>query len=141
MLKKLLILVGFIFLTNCTTNENLANCIPTLPLNITTSLRNPELLNANVPGGVAHLTGGNKGILLMNINGTDFMAYDKLCPNGDCEQAMTFEKGIILKCPCDESEYGVGANIPGTPQTPGFPCNAIVYRVVKNGEAIRITNF
>ena len=78
------------------------------------------------------------GILLFNKNGTDFVAFDKLCPNNDCTSAMTF-KNRLLHCSCDESEYSV--DFGGAPQTEGFECPAIEYRVTKIGTTIRISNF
>ena len=141
MIKKTLLFISFLTILSCTSNQNLDNCIQTLPLNITRDLNNPQLINALVPGGSAELPGGTKGILLLNVNGSEFVAYDMLCPANDCNQPMTFERGIVLKCQCDNSEYGVGKGIGGAPQTNGFVCPAIEYRVVKNGTVLRITNF
>ncbi|NVJ88288.1 MAG: phosphoribosylaminoimidazole carboxylase [Flavobacteriaceae bacterium] len=114
------------------------NCIQSLPLNINTDLNNPQLINAQIPGGHANLNGGNKGILLFNKNGTEFAAFDKLCPVNDCNEPMIFENRL-LKCPCDNSTYSV--DFGGAPQTDGYNCPAIEYQVIKNGSAIRITNF
>ncbi|MFK8059870.1 MAG: phosphoribosylaminoimidazole carboxylase [Polaribacter sp.] len=141
MIKKTFFFIIVFSFLSCTTNENLGGCIQSLPLNITNDLNNPQLINALVPGGFAELSGGSKGILLLNVNGRDFVAYDKLCPANDCNQPMKFERGIVLKCQCDNSEYGVGKGIGGAPQTDGFFCPAIEYRVIKNGTVIRITNF
>ena len=141
MFKKLLLFITVLTFFNCSNNENLGNCIQSLPLNITADLNNPQLINALVPGGFAELSGGTKGVLLLNVNGSEFVAYDKLCPANDCNQPMTFERGIVLKCQCDNSEYGVGKGIGGAPQTNGFVCPAVEYRVIKNGTVLRITNF
>ena len=141
MIKKALLFIFFIASLSCSNNENLQNCIQSLPLNLKADLNNPELINALVPGGFAELRGGNKGILLLNVNGSEFVAYDKYCPASDCDQPMTFERGIVLKCLCDNSEYGVGKGIGGAPQTNGFICPAIEYRVIKTGTVLRITNF
>jgi hypothetical protein len=141
MIKKTLLFISFLIFVSCSINENLNNCIQTLPLSITTDLNNPQLINAQVPGGFVEISGGSKGILLMNVNGSEFVAYDRLCPTRDCNSPMTFENGFILKCLCDNSEYGVGKGIGGAPQTEGFFCPAIEYRVIKNGTVIRITNF
>lgn len=138
MLKKLTYFFVFITLINCSSNENLVNCIQSLPLNINTDLNNPQLINAQIPGGHANLNGGNKGILLFNKNGTEFAAFDKLCPVNDCNEPMIFENRL-LKCPCDNSTYSV--DFGGAPQTDGYNCPAIEYQVIKNGSAIRITNF
>lgn len=138
MLQKLSVLFLFIAFVSCSSNENLNNCIQSLPLNVSTDLNNPNLINAQVPGGHANLNGGNKGILLFNKNGSEFVAFDKRCPANDCNQAMTFESRV-LKCACDESTYSV--DFGGAPQTEGFQCPAIEYRVLRNGSSIRITNF
>ena len=141
MIKKTLLFFSFLTLLNCSNNEDLNNCLQSLPLNITTDLNNPQLINALVPGGFVELTGGSKGVLLMNVNGSDFIAYDKLCPADACSTPMTFDGSFTLKCKCDGSEYGVGKGIGGAPQTEGFICPAIEYRVLKKGTVIRITNF
>ncbi len=141
MIKKTLLFFSFLALFNCTDNQNINNCIQSLPLNITTDLNNPSNTAIQVPGGSVEIAGGSKGILLLNTNGTDFIAYDKLCPANDCSQPMTFERGIVLKCPCDNSEYGIGRGIGGAPQTEGFLCPAIEYRVIRRGSVLRITNF
>jgi Rieske Fe-S protein len=74
----------------------------------------------------------------LNKNGTEFVAFDKLCPANDCNQPMIFENRI-LKCPCDNSRYSV--DFGGAPQTDGFQCPAIEYRVVKNGSTLQISSF
>lgn len=139
MIKKIIIFCISILFFGCVDNTPLENCLQTLPLNISTDLNNPQLINAQTPGGFAELSGGSKGILLFNINGSDFVAYDKLCPNNDCSSPMTFENGLTLKCSCDDSEYSV--HFGGAPQTEGNLCPAREYRVTKNGTSIRISNF
>lgn len=138
MLKKIVFLLSIGLFINCTDTTNLGNCIQTLPLSMATDLNNPEMINAQTPGGFAHLSGGNKGILLFNKNGTEFVAFDKLCPNNDCNSAMVFNNRL-LQCTCDKSKYSV--DFGGAPQTDGFQCPAIEYRVTKNGSVIRISNF
>ena len=128
----------FSMFSNCNTNADLLNCIQTLPLNLGKDINNPELINAQVPGGHAEFPGGNRGILLFNKNGIDFVAYDRLCPANDCNEPMVFENRL-LKCPCDDSTYSV--DFGGAPQTEGFLCPAIEYRVVRVGSTLRITNF
>ncbi len=128
----------FSLFVNCSETGNLANCIRSFNVSVNTDLNNPGLINAQTPGGFAFLPGGNKGVLLFNKNGTDFVAFDRFCPQADCDAAMTFENRL-LKCTCDESTYSV--DFGGTPQTDGFQCPAIEYRVTKNGSTIRISNF
>lgn len=140
MIKKIIYFCCFLSVLSCSETELPANCIRVnLPLNLTTDLNNPQLINAQVPGGFADLNGGIKGVLLFNLNGRDFVAYDKICPQNDCDAPMTFEKGLVLKCSCDASEYSV--HFGGAPQTDGFECPAREYRVLQSGSVIRITNF
>lgn len=138
MIRKLTFIIGLCLFVNCSDTANLQNCIRTLPLNILRDLNNPELINVQTPGGFAEISGGNKGILLFNKNGTEFVAFDKLCPASDCNQPMIFENRI-LKCSCDNSRYSV--DFGGAPQTNGFECPAIEYRVVKNGSTLQISSF
>ena len=138
MYKKIIILICFIFFINCTDTSNLTNCIRSFNLSIAADLNNPGLINAQTPGGFAEIPGGNKGLILFNKNGRDFVAFDRLCPSNDCATPMSFENRL-LKCSCDESKYSV--DFGGAPQTEGFECPAIEYRVTKNGSTIRISNF
>jgi hypothetical protein len=139
MIKKALYFICILNFLSCEQNNLPANCLRQFPVNINTDLNNPQLNNVQTPGGFADLIGGSKGILLLNINGSQFVAFDKLCPQNDCDTPMTFENGLVLKCVCDASEYSV--NFGGAPQTEGFECPAIEYKVSKNGSAIRISNF
>ena len=139
MLKKTVLFFGLLCVLSCVENNLPANCLLQFPVSLTTDLNNPQLNNVQTPGGFADLTGGSKGIFLFNINGSDFVAFDKLCPQNDCNAPMTFEKGLVLKCSCDNSEYSV--HFGGAPQTDGFECPAREYKVTKNGSVIRIGNF
>ena len=138
MLKKSILFLCFGLLINCSSNENLANCIPSLPLNLTTDLNNPQLINVLTPGGHVELNGGSKGILLFNKNGSEFVAFDRMCPNNDCATAMRFENRLLI-CECDDSRYSV--DFGGAPQNNNNVCPAIEYQVTRNGSAIRISNF
>ena len=139
MIKKVFLFIWVFGFLSCGENNLPANCLRQFPVSLTTDLNNPQLINAQTPGGFANLNGGSKGILLFNINGNEFVAYDKLCPQSDCNTPMTFENGLVLKCSCDDSEYSV--HFGGAPQTDGFECPAREYKVSKNGSAIRISNF
>lgn len=138
MFKKIIFLIAFCLFINCSDTTNLTNCIRSFNVSVATDLNNPGLINAQIPGGFAILSGGNKGILLFNKNGSDFAAFDLLCPRNDCNTPMVFENRL-LRCTCDEGTYSV--DFGGAPQKEGFECPAIEYRVTKNGSAIRISNF
>ena len=88
MYKKILLLACLTLFASCSDTTNLTNCLRSPNLSITTDLNNPSLINAQTPGGFAELPGGEKGILLFNKNGTDFVAFDKLCPKNECTTPM-----------------------------------------------------
>ena len=136
-MKKYILLL-LVLTLNCVDNTPEGICLPNIAIGLTTDLNNPSNINLQTPGGSTILNGGSKGILLFNKNGNDFVAFDKFCPSNDCTSAMTFSNRL-LKCTCDESKYSV--DFGGAPQTEGFECPAIEYRVTKNGSTIRISNF
>ena len=138
MFKKIIVLTSFYLFLNCSDTTNLTNCIQTFNITLNADLNNPSLINVQTPGGFAELPGGSKGVLLFNKNGSDFVAFDRLCPSNDCDTPMVFENRL-LKCNCDESKYSV--DFGGAPQNEGFECPAIEYRVTRNGSTIRISNF
>ncbi len=138
MYKIIIFLACIILFINCSDTSNLTNCIRSTNISTTVDLNNPGLINAQTPGGFAEIPGGIKGIVLFNKNGTDFVAFDKLCPKNMCTSPMIFENRL-LKCTCHESTYTL--DFGGAPQTEGFECPAIEYNVLKRGSSIRITNF
>lgn len=138
MYQKIIVLLVFGLLINCSDTTNLTNCIRSFNISLNTDLNNPILINAQTPGGFGELPGGNKGVLLFNKNGTDFVAFDRLCPSNDCNTAMTYENRL-LRCICDDSSYSL--DFGGAPQTEGFECPAIEYKVTRNGSSIQISNF
>lgn len=143
MIKKILFLSAFLFFFNCAENNLPENCIRPATFSFVRSLANPDL-NRVLTVGSVEINGGYKGIVLINAGLDRFIAYDKICPNNDCDSPMIYD-GInrpnILKCSCDGSEYGIAVGIGGQPQTEGFACFAIEYNAVKIGNSIRISNF
>jgi nitrite reductase/ring-hydroxylating ferredoxin subunit len=58
-------------------------------------------LNLNYPGGSEYLTGGVSGIIVFNIDGWSFSAFDRACPHDwdDPESWLLVEPdGITIKC-------------------------------------------
>jgi Rieske Fe-S protein len=143
MIKKILISLLLMILICCTGENYPENCIRPASFSITKNATNPEFNQILTINGTAEILGGYKGILIINVGLNEYMAFDKICPNNDCNSPMTFDKTKlpVLKCECDGSEYGISKGIGGAPQTDGFFCFAIEYRVTKNGDAIRISNF
>lgn len=143
MIKKIILFILFLTNFSCVEDSLPENCIRPVSFTITKRLENPEF-NKILTVGSVEINGGYKGILLINAGLDRFLAYDKICPNNDCNAPMIYDKinrPNILKCSCDASEYGLGVGIGGQPQTEGFECPALEYNAVKIGSSIRISNF
>lgn len=101
----------------------------------------PQHLNLRIPGNWGYVSGGHQGIIVYNINGTQFKAFERLCPQenpSSCSQ-MIVENNIRMKCQCNNHEFNI---LNGSPLTSGVECFAKEYFVENlNGTVLRITNF
>ena len=141
MKKNLLFFLAIILLSNCSTSFQNNDVLPTIQVNETIDLSLPEFINLNTPQNWAYGNGGIKGIIIYNINGREFKAFERAAPHiqiSGCSQ-MVVENNIRMRCPCDDSEFNV---LNGSPLTDGVDKNAREYLVSNlNGVVLRITNF
>ncbi|MBL4746129.1 MAG: hypothetical protein JKY08_07150 [Flavobacteriaceae bacterium] len=141
-MKRILFLLSVI-LTLSSCEQNTTNdVLPEVDVTTTIDLHLPSYLDLNTPSGWAvHLSNsvGVNGILILNTGGTPtYKAFDLACPNFDCEKKLEFDGGLTLTCACDGEKYSI---LSGAPQTKGYKYFAREYRVTKNGNILRITNF
>lgn len=140
-MRKLLFICLLITLFSCEKNDTI-DLLPTVNVDVTINLRLAEFIELQTPTGWVYTASGNdgiKGIWLQYTGGTPaYKAFERACPNNDCSAPMTFDGSLKLKCSCDASEYSI---IDGAPQTAGNSQYAREYRVIKQGDLIRITNF
>jgi nitrite reductase/ring-hydroxylating ferredoxin subunit len=119
-------------------NDNL----PNIPVNITLSLNSPQYQNLLVPGGWVYASGGIKGLIVYNFNGTEFAAFDRACPHvsvSDACSQMIVESSIKMVCPCDDAEFNI---LNGAPLTTGITVGARAYRAeLVSSSTLTITNF
>ena len=134
------LVVTFIFLSCTNTNDN-NDILPFTQVNETIDLSLPAYVNLVVPGGWAYTSGGINGIIVYNINGNQFKAYERAAPHiplSNCSQ-MVVENNLRMKCLCDDSEFNI---LNGAPLTDGINYSAREYLVTNlNGSVLRITNF
>lgn len=127
-------------LINCESDDQ-NNLLPYVLVNETINLSNPEFINLQVPGGWAYANGGIKGIIIYNLNGSTYKAFERSCPQllpSPCTQ-MTVEQSFKMKCPCDQSEFNI---LNGTPLTPNINYVVREYKVtIINTNILKITNF
>ncbi|MFD2568459.1 hypothetical protein [Pseudotenacibaculum haliotis] len=140
MKKAAFLLLTIIFL-GCTSNTNNNDCLPFISVNTSVNLDLPQFIDLQVPGGWAYVNGGHQGLIVYNINGVQFKAFDRLCPGqniSSCSQ-MIVDSNLRILCQCDDSEFNI---LNGAPLTEGVTCFAKEYLVENlNGSILRITNF
>ena len=83
---------------------------PNIPVSFTIYPNEVTYLNLNFPGGSEYFTGGVNGIVIFNIDGWSFSAFDRACPyDWDYLDARIWieEDGITLKCPRCGSMFNI----------------------------------
>lgn len=140
-MKKALLILLFVQLVSCSNEGNLNPCFTNISVDETINLDLPQYINLRVPGGWSYAPGGHQGLVVFNLNGSQFKAFDRLCPEetpSNCSR-MTVENSIKLICACNNHEYNI---LNGSPLTSGGTCFAKEYFIdVVNGAVLRITNF
>ena len=140
-MRRVLFLVSTILFLGCTTSGNTNECFPFIAVGETINLDLPQFIDLQVPGGWSYAPGGHQGLIIYNLNGVQFKAYDRLCPGeniSSCSQ-MIVDTNLRILCQCDDSEYNI---LNGAPLTAGSECFAKEYLVENlNGSVLRITNF
>ena len=121
--------------------------------------RNPYLsfvkfnvnLNLNLPaydnlryagGGLGISQGGINGLLVFNLNGNDFMAWEASCPNHpirDCSNLSI--TGVLAECSCEGFEYSLATGQLLNPiENTKNPYPMLFYNVRRSGSTLNIFN-
>ena len=143
MYKKLLILLVMAFtLGSCEPDDEIRNnpYLTNISFRLALNLNLPEYNSLNFPGNsyVTYNTGIN-GIVVYNINNTQFTAFELSDPNHQLSSCSRLTvQGIIATCSCgDGNSYNIltGELSSGTGQYSLKP-----YRVRKSGNTIEVFN-
>jgi len=137
MVKFFAFLFFTFFLFSCDNYTSYNSCFENTIATVSLDTNNPGLLGVLTPTGYAEVNGGLQGIILYNGATLGYKAFDRKCPNFDCDTPMSFN-GFSLKCDCDGSEYSILTGEPLPQGTEG--CFAREYSVSENGSSIRISN-
>jgi nitrite reductase/ring-hydroxylating ferredoxin subunit len=136
---KFLICILAISMLSCSNTDDGNTILPSVPVNETIFLNNPNALSLKVPTGSITIPGGIAGIIVYNFNDSQFFAWDRACPHlapQTCSR-MNVVDVFWMDCPCDDSRFSI---LDGAPQS-GSSFAARQYRVIKNGNTLIITNF
>jgi hypothetical protein len=142
-MRKLLFLMVLVLSFSCEKNDT-EDLLPKVPVDVTIDLNLPHYVDLNTPSGWAYTLGGNDGLEGIWIQNTGtgnppYKAFERACPNNDCNVPMDFDGSLLLICKCDGSKYSI---LDGSPQTPGNTNFAREYRVIViNSSLLNITNY
>ncbi|MDR0229291.1 MAG: hypothetical protein LBI72_09530 [Flavobacteriaceae bacterium] len=152
-MKKILILTLFILIAiGCSKSKSgyTNPYLPNNPVNIIIDLNFPQYDNLKYAHGSAIVpnqgAGGSQGgVVVFNLGGDDFRAYDIICPNHqidyNCSRMKMDKPGsIYISCHCTQyhEEPLKYSLITGTSMTPGAQYQMKPYPVVKRGNIITI---
>lgn len=142
--KKAKTIFLLILLINCTKDELKRNpYLNEISFRHILNLNLPEYNNLNYAGGSQLIPSrGINGLLLFNLNGNDFFAWEATCSNHKVEQCSSLKiNGLLALCSCDNYKYSLatGQLIEGPEgNTSQYPL--LNYRVEKQNNIIVISN-
>ena len=97
-------------LASCSTDKIERNpYLTNVKFNVQINLNLPSYDLLRFAGGSLRLNqGGINGVLVFNLNGNDYLAWDASCPNHslmDCSKLDIF--GVLAKCSCENYQYSL----------------------------------
>ena len=134
----------FLLLVGCS-RENLERnpYLPELQFSIPINLNLPEY-NALLFAGGSHFLPqyGHKGILIFNLNGNSYTAWEASCPNhlpNDCSRTQVV--GVLAECACEGYQYSLATGQLLNPDAElSSPYSMVFYNTVLRGNTLVISN-
>ena len=117
--------------------------LSSINFNISLNLNLPGYDNLRYAGGGQSIRqGGINGLLVFNLNGNDFLAWEATCPNHpirDCSDLSI--TGVLAECSCEGFEYSLATGQLLNPKEgTKNPYPMLFYNVRRSGNNLNITN-
>ncbi len=117
--------------------------LPNINFNISLNLNLPSYDNLRYAGGGQSIRqGGINGLLVFNLNGIDFLAWEATCPNHpirDCSDLSI--TGVLAECSCEGFKYSLATGQLLNPKDgTKNPYPMLFYNVRRSGNNLNITN-
>ena len=138
-IKIIPFLLLIIYISAC---DDTKSTIPTVYVDFTIDINDPQYNDITIPGGYLYLTGGYSGILLYHSYDDTYLAFDRACPyDPDCGKLFV-KKTLFdtVDSTCCKSEFSLLTGGNATKGPAKFPMKQ--YRCIYNAEAkiIQIKN-
>lgn len=108
--KVILVCVFASLFQGCNSDDGAISCVPNPIVNVTINTSLPLYSNLNNPGGwvyVSTVTAGSKGIIVVNVGGNRYKAYDRnaphICPGE--KTTLVVKDDIKMVCEADGAEW------------------------------------
>lgn len=142
--KFILVIIGFLVLSCSKSDDKLdRNPFLTDPLvNLNLNLNLPEYTTLKFPGSSVITGQGIKGIVVVCVSETQYLAFDLTDPNHVPSECSRMEvKGVMATCPCenDKNEYNI-VNFGRHKTEPDVKYPMQQYRAERRGNSIYVTN-
>jgi len=136
---------GFwLLLFSCSTQGIETNpYVPNVPFNYQLNLRLPGNNALNFAGGGMLIPGiGLNGVMVFNLNGNTFLAWEATCPNHAVQSCSTLAiDGVLAVCSCEDYQYSLATGqLLNAATTTKTPYSLLFYRIEKRGDALLISN-
>ena len=115
----------------------------TVNFNINLNLNLPSYDDLRYTGGALRIRqGGINGLLLFNLNGNDFLAWEASCPNHALRECSKLSvNGVLAECSCEDFEYSLATGQLLNPEEntdQHYPL--LNYNVRRSGSTLIISN-
>ncbi|OUR98271.1 hypothetical protein A9Q86_14560 [Flavobacteriales bacterium 33_180_T64] len=141
-MKKIILILSCLFLTNCGGDDTVNNCnfLLNVGVNATLNLNLPEYSQLMFTSNTVYIPNqGNKGIYVINVGNNNFRAWDAADPNHTPSNCSFLQiDGVEVTCGCaDENKYNL---FTGQVLEQQLPCGLKEYRVTASGSSLVISN-
>lgn len=114
--------------------------IPDVNVDVYINLQNPEYQQLAGIGSWAYVSGGSKGIIVFNLDNSNFAAYERHCtyqPENSCSRVSVEASNFYALDTCCSSRFQL---IDGSPASGPAPRALKAYRTSFDGNIIHIWN-
>lgn len=142
--KKCLYGVLLFILIGCSKDDLERNpFLPAMRFSIPINLSLPQYDNLRFAGGSILLPNyGHKGIIIFNLNGNSYLAWEASCPNhlpSDCSQTQIV--GVLAECSCEDYQYSLATGQllnPAEGQSEIY--SMVMYQAILRGNTLELSN-